>query len=137
MAKGTVKWFNDAKGFGFIEQESGGEDVFVHYSTIQTDGYRSLKEGQKVDYEVEGADKGLRAVNVRATSEAPGSGDELTQPINALRERDTRALAQCANSIWPPQFAKVGAVRCFRGNRAKCFALFPVFGARQKRHTCL
>ena len=73
MAKGTVKWFNDAKGFGFIEQESGGEDVFVHYSTIQTDGYRSLKEGQKVEYEVEGADKGLRATNVRATSEAPES----------------------------------------------------------------
>lgn len=71
MAKGTVKWFNDAKGFGFIEQEAGGEDVFVHYSTIQTDGYRSLKEGQKVEYEVEGADKGLRAINVRATSEAP------------------------------------------------------------------
>ena len=71
MAKGKVKWFNDAKGFGFIEQESGGEDVFVHYSTIQTDGYRSLKEGQGVEYEVEGADKGLRAINVRATSEAP------------------------------------------------------------------
>ena len=69
MAKGTVKWFNDAKGFGFIEQESGGEDVFVHYSTIQTDGYRSLKEGQKVEFEVEGADKGLRATNVRATSD--------------------------------------------------------------------
>ena len=69
MSKGTVKWFNDAKGFGFIEQESGGEDVFVHYSTIQTDGYRSLKEGQKVEFEVEGADKGLRAINVRATSD--------------------------------------------------------------------
>ena len=69
MAKGTVKWFNDAKGFGFIEQESGGEDVFVHYSTIQTDGYRSLKEGQKVDFEFEGADKGLRATTVRATSD--------------------------------------------------------------------
>ena len=69
MAKGTVKWFNDAKGFGFIEQESGGEDVFVHYSTIQTEGYRSLKEGQKVEFEVEGADKGLRATNVRATSD--------------------------------------------------------------------
>lgn len=71
MAKGKVKWFNDAKGFGFIEQESGGEDVFVHYSTIQTDGYRSLKEGQPVEYEVEGADKGLRAINVRATSDEP------------------------------------------------------------------
>ena len=71
MAKGKVKWFNDAKGFGFIEQESGGEDVFVHYSTIQTDGYRSLKEGQEVEYEVEGADKGLRAINVRATSDEP------------------------------------------------------------------
>jgi CspA family cold shock protein len=65
MAKGTVKWFNDSKGFGFIEQEDGGEDVFVHHSAIEADGYRSLKEGQQVEFEVNKEDKGLRAANVR------------------------------------------------------------------------
>ena len=65
MAKGTVKWFNDTKGFGFIEQEGGGEDVFVHHSAIQMDGYRSLKEGQAVEFELGSADKGLRASDVK------------------------------------------------------------------------
>ncbi|RYG71599.1 cold-shock protein [bacterium] len=65
MAKGTVKWFNDTKGFGFIEQEDGGEDVFVHQSAIQGDGYRSLQEGQKVEYETQKGPKGFNAVNVQ------------------------------------------------------------------------
>ncbi len=65
MAKGTVKWFNDAKGFGFIEQEGGGEDVFVHFSAINFDGYKSLKEGQAVDFEITNENKGLRAANVK------------------------------------------------------------------------
>ena len=65
MAKGTVKWFNDAKGFGFIEQEGGGEDVFVHFSAITADGYKSLKEGQAVDFEITNENKGLRAANVK------------------------------------------------------------------------
>jgi len=65
MVKGTVKWFNDSKGFGFIEQENGGEDVFVHHEAIQTDGYRSLTEGQKVEFEVTKEAKGLRASNLR------------------------------------------------------------------------
>jgi CspA family cold shock protein len=65
MVKGTVKWFNDSKGFGFIEQEGGGEDVFVHQEAIQTDGYRSLQEGQKVEFDVQKEAKGLRASNVR------------------------------------------------------------------------
>jgi CspA family cold shock protein len=64
MASGTVKWFNDAKGFGFISQE-GGEDVFVHHTAIQTDGFRSLQEGQKVEFEVKHGPKGLQAANVR------------------------------------------------------------------------
>ena len=68
MAKGTVKWFNDSKGFGFIEQEGGGEDVFVHHSAIEMDGYRSLKEGQAVEFELAQADKGLRAANVKNSS---------------------------------------------------------------------
>ena len=65
---GKVKWFNDSKGFGFIEQDGGGEDVFVHHSAIQMDGYRSLREGQSVQFELDAADKGLRAVNVQGRS---------------------------------------------------------------------
>ena len=65
MLNGTVKWFNDSKGFGFIEQEAGGEDVFVHHSAIQGDGYRSLQEGARVTYEVTQEAKGARAANVR------------------------------------------------------------------------
>ena len=64
MANGTVKWFNDAKGFGFISQE-GGEDVFVHHTAIQMDGFRTLKEGQKVEFDVVQGPKGLQAANVR------------------------------------------------------------------------
>jgi len=62
---GTVKWFNDSKGFGFIEQE-GGQDVFVHHSAIQADGFKSLKEGQAVTMEVAEGQKGLQAENVIA-----------------------------------------------------------------------
>ena len=65
MASGTVKWFNEAKGFGFISQE-GGEDVFVHFSAITMDGYKSLTEGQRVSFEVVQGDKGLQAANVQA-----------------------------------------------------------------------
>jgi len=61
--KGKVKWFNNAKGYGFIERE-GGEDVFVHYSAITGDGYRSLQEGDAVEFEVVSSDKGLQAANV-------------------------------------------------------------------------
>jgi len=63
MATGKVKWFNDAKGYGFIEQE-GGEDVFVHFSAIQMDGFKTLAEGQAVQFEVKTGDKGLHAANV-------------------------------------------------------------------------
>ncbi len=68
MPVGRVKWFNDAKGYGFIEQE-GGEDVFVHFSNIQGRGYRSLKEGQIVQFDIEQTPKGLRAINVRVIDE--------------------------------------------------------------------
>ena len=64
MAQGQVKWFNDAKGYGFITQE-GGEDVFVHYSAIQAQGFKSLAEGDRVEFEVTRGAKGLQAANVR------------------------------------------------------------------------
>lgn len=63
--QGTVKWFNDAKGYGFIQRASG-EDVFVHFSAIQGDGYRSLQEGSEVEFDVQQGPKGLQAVNVTA-----------------------------------------------------------------------
>ncbi|HEX9079506.1 MAG TPA: cold-shock protein [Desulfuromonadaceae bacterium] len=63
MAKGVVKWFNDSKGFGFIEQENGA-DVFVHFSSIQGDGFKSLSEGQEVSFDIVQGAKGLQAANV-------------------------------------------------------------------------
>ena len=63
LAEGTVKWFSNEKGYGFIERE-GGDDVFVHHSAIEMDGYRTLTEGQRVQFDVEQGDKGLQAKNV-------------------------------------------------------------------------
>jgi len=65
MVKGTVKWFNEKKGFGFLSRD-GGEDVFVHYSAIQGDGFKKLEEGQEVEFEVQDGPKGPQAVNVTA-----------------------------------------------------------------------
>ncbi|HEX2999643.1 MAG TPA: cold-shock protein [Armatimonadota bacterium] len=64
MARGTVKWFDDAKGYGFITRPDG-EDLFVHFSSIEGSGYRSLQEGQEVEFDVERGPKGLQATNVR------------------------------------------------------------------------
>lgn len=66
MATGTVKWFNNAKGYGFILPEGGGDDLFVHYSSIHMDGYKTLKAGQPVEYDTHDGDKGCHATNVRS-----------------------------------------------------------------------
>jgi CspA family cold shock protein len=65
MAVGSVKWFNSEKGYGFIEQDGGGQDVFVHYSAIQADGFRNLEEGQRVEFDITEGQKGPQASNVR------------------------------------------------------------------------
>ena len=72
MAMGTVKWFNDAKGFGFIEPEGGGEDVFAHFSAIQMEGFRTLKQGSRVSFDLVDGPKGKLAHNI-ATASAPES----------------------------------------------------------------
>lgn len=68
MTDGIVKWFNNAKGFGFIEPEGGGDDIFVHYSAIKSEGYKTLNEGQSVTYEAEQGPKGYHAVAVQLKS---------------------------------------------------------------------
>jgi len=95
MATGKVKWFNNAKGYGFIRPDTGGEDLFVHYSYICMDGYRSLKAGQQVTYDEREAPKGLHAVNInvvgvdqKSTSEQEifaedSSGVEIHHTIHA------------------------------------------------------
>ena len=64
MARGTIKWFNESKGFGFLTQDNGGEDVFVHFSVIQGDGFKTLAEGQAVEFESTKGPKGLQATKV-------------------------------------------------------------------------
>ena len=80
MATGTVKWFNDAKGFGFIEPDQGGGDVFAHFSAIQMDGFRTLKQGAKVRYELTVGPKGMLAQNIQPITEE----DALTESADAL-----------------------------------------------------
>ena len=65
MATGTVKWFNDAKGFGFITPEGGGADLFAHFSAIQSSGFKTLQENQKVEFDVVSGPKGLQAANIK------------------------------------------------------------------------
>lgn len=79
MPTGTVKWFNNAKGYGFILPDEGGEDLFAHYSAIQMDGYKTLKAGQVVDFDVTQGEKGLHATNIQS-SEASQSTSSAAEP---------------------------------------------------------
>src|SRR3979490_2914116 len=83
MAQGTVKWFNDAKGFGFIEPEGGGEDVFAHFSAIQMEGFRTLKQGGKVTYDLVQGPKGQLAQNICSVESGTASRD-VQQPGGPL-----------------------------------------------------
>jgi CspA family cold shock protein len=71
---GTIKWFSNAKGFGFIVNEKGNGDIFVHYSAIMTDGYKTLKAGQLVNYEIQEGEKGLHAINVIPSDQKVAAG---------------------------------------------------------------
>lgn len=94
MATGKVKWFNNAKGYGFILPEGGGEDLFVHYSSIQMDGYKTLKAGQDVEFDVLEGPKGFHAVNIRTIGADAGAasgwtdenGEHSEAPVGASEE---------------------------------------------------
>ena len=92
MASGKVKWFNNAKGYGFILPEEGGEDLFVHYSAILMDGYKTLKAGQAVEYEPQRGPKGYHAINVQAHEPAPrrggGEASDAREASDAERASD-------------------------------------------------
>lgn len=86
MPSGTVKWFNDAKGFGFIQPDGGGADAFAHFSAVQMEGFKTLKEGQRVNFELTQGAKGLMAANIWAATPTPladstqGTDSALTSP---------------------------------------------------------
>lgn len=93
MATGSVKWFNNAKGYGFIRPDSGGDDLFVHYSYIQMDGYKSLKAGQPVEFEIQPSGNGFHAINLRPAAFVPesamgASGQGIAMPAS-IRLSDT------------------------------------------------
>lgn len=87
MATGTVKWFNNAKGYGFIRPDEGGDDLFVHYSYIQAEGYKTLCAGQSVSYELREAHKGYHAVNLK-----PGESPTPRRHKSRRRDRENSAF---------------------------------------------
>ncbi len=84
MITGTVKWFNDAKGFGFIEPEGGGDDVFAHFSAIQMAGFRTLKQGSLVNYELMQGPKGQLAQNIVPIEAVNANADDPSPPLLTL-----------------------------------------------------
>lgn len=91
MPTGTVKWFNNAKGFGFILPDGGGEDLFAHYSSIEMDGYRTLKAGQPVTFEVEKGDKGLHAKKIQLVKDKGESATEDSKQEESPRRLTAEA----------------------------------------------
>ena len=98
MATGTVKWFNDAKGFGFIEPDQGGGDVFAHFSAIQMDGFRTLKQGSKVRYELTVGPKGMLAQNIQTISDDEAQ-TERADALETMHFRDAGASAGHGQSM--------------------------------------
>jgi len=98
---GIVKWFNNAKGFGFIIPESGGGDVFAHYSSIEMDGYKTLKAGQTVVFELEDGPKGMHAINIQSASSEKGSTGEASPEAEIKAEVETSATADEADQKLP------------------------------------
>lgn len=90
MPTGTVKWFNNAKGYGFILPDEGGEDLFAHYSAIQMDGYKTLKAGQTVQFEITPGEKGLHATQIKSTEPTNGA---LTHKSTAVTRSDELATS--------------------------------------------
>ena len=92
MATGTVKWFNDAKGFGFIEPDGGGADVFAHFSAIAMDGFKTLKQGSRVTFEISDGPKGQLAQNIQSESPPP-KADGTPSQVNERQPRQSKVRA--------------------------------------------
>ncbi len=88
MPSGTVKWFNDAKGFGFIQPDGGGADAFAHFSAIQMEGFKTLQEGQRVDFELTQGAKGLMAANIQAAIPLADSPQTTDSALRSLGQVD-------------------------------------------------
>jgi cold shock protein len=101
MPSGTVKWFNDAKGFGFIQPDGGGADAFAHFSAIQMEGFKSLKEGQRVEFELTQGAKGLMAANILAASETPPMSKPSVPQDSHLTRRDPADDGACSSTRSP------------------------------------
>ena len=92
MATGKVKWFNNAKGYGFVLPDGGGDDLFVHYSSIQMEGYKTLKAGQAVTFDVLEGPKGFHATNIQCDSADAAEGDGNTTQVLSVTVEDDAAL---------------------------------------------